>query len=120
MKLDDFLRLRPRLTQADLVVALLPAFGACFVAWLAVERLRVPFDKFGVAPGGPLAWLFLAPWLLLGWPVVVATAWAVWRGDAGNRRSLQRVAYGGSAAIVVACLALWYAPIVEAVAKALS
>lgn len=119
MDLEDYLRLRPRLTQADLVVALVPAFGAWFIAWLAVDRLELQYRGLGITPHGPLAWLILAPWLLLAWPIVVAMAWAVWRGDAGNRKRLHGVAYGGSAVILVACVALWLFPILDAVVKPL-
>jgi hypothetical protein len=119
MDFDDYLRLRPRLTQADLVVALVPAFGVLAIAWLAVAKLDVQYRTLGVTPEGPLAWVILAPWLLFAWPVVVAMAWAVWRGDARNRKRLQGVAFGGSAVILVACVALWVKPILEAVVKAL-
>jgi hypothetical protein len=43
----------------------------------------------------------------------------VWRGDAGNRKRLHGVASGGSGVIVVACVALWLFPILDAVVKPL-
>jgi hypothetical protein len=119
MGLRDFPNLRPRLTQADLVVALLPAFGAWAIAWLAVDRLGVQYRELGITPDGPLAWLVLAPWLLLAWPLVVVMAWAVWRSDARNRKRLQGVAHGGSAVILAACAAMWLFPILDAVVKPL-
>jgi hypothetical protein len=112
-------RMRPRLTRADLVVAELPAFGTWLGAWLAVQRLAPQYRDLGISPEGLGATLFATPSLLLAWPVAVAIAWALLRRDARHRGKLRNFAYGGSALILVACCALWYAPILTSVAGGL-
>ena len=117
--LADYLRMKPRLTQADLVVAEFPAIATWLGAWLAVERLGVQYRAIGITPEGLGATLFNRPSLLLAWPVAVALAWAVLRGDARHRGKLKTFAYGGSALIFAACCVLWYAPLVGSTVDAL-
>jgi hypothetical protein len=115
----DYLQMKPRLTQADLLVAEFPAIGAWLGAWLAADRIGVEYRAIGITPEGLGATLFNSPSLLLAWPVAVAVAWAVLRGDARHRGKLNAFAYGGSALILAACCVLWYAPLVGSAVDAL-
>jgi hypothetical protein len=115
----DYLQMKPRLTEADLAVAEFPAIGAWLGAWLAAERIGVQYRAIGITPEGLGATLFTTPALLLAWPVAVALAWAVLRGDARHRGKLKAFAYGGSALVLGGCCALWYAPLVGSAVDAL-
>jgi hypothetical protein len=118
----DFLeamRLRPRLTQADLLVAEFPAIGAWLAAWMAAARIGPQYRALGITPDGLGATLFQSPSLLLAWPIAVGIAWLVLRGDARNRGKLKAFAYGGSVLLFAACCALWYAPLVGSAVDAL-
>ena len=115
----DYLQMKPRLTQADLLVAEFPALGVLLGAWIAAQRIGPQYRALGITPDGLGATLFQNPSLLLAWPVVVAIAWGVLRGDARHRGKLKAFAYGGSAILLGACGVLWYAPLVGSAVDAL-
>jgi hypothetical protein len=115
----DFLQMKPRLTQADLLVTEFPALGTWLGAWLAAERIGTQYRALGITPEGLGATLFQAPSLLLAWPVAVAIAWGLLRGDARHRGKLKAFAYGGSAILLAGCCLLWYAPLVGSAVDAL-
>ena len=115
----DYLQMKPRMTQLDLVVAEIPAVGVWLATGFAVGRLGPRYAEHGVVPDGVGAILFSAPWLLLAWPVAVALVWATWRHDARHRPRFKAFAYGASATLFGACLVLLYSPIFK-LAKALS
>ena len=110
--------LRAGLTGHDLFTASVPALLAWGVPWLAVGLLGGSLSDSGVAPGGLSGLLFSAPWLLVAWPVTVAVAWSIWKGDAGNRRKLQVLAYGGSTILFGWCLSALYSPLFKLAAAA--
>ena len=109
--LADYLQMKARLTQADLVVAEVPAVGVWLATWFAVAKLEPAYREHGVIPDGFGAILFPAPWVLLAWPVVVAVVWAAMRHDAKHRQRFRKFAYGASAALFAVCLVVLYAPI---------
>jgi hypothetical protein len=117
--LADYLQMRPRLTQLDLVVAEIPAIGVCLATWFAVGRLGPQYAQVGVVPDGVGGMLFAAPWALFAWPVAVGLVWATWRHDARHRQRFRTFAYGASATLFGTCLALLYSPIFK-LGKALS
>jgi hypothetical protein len=117
--LADYLQMKPRLTQVDLVVAEIPAVGVWMATSFTVAQLGPQYAQHGIVPDGVGAILFSAPWVLLAWPVAVALVWAAWRHDARHRQRFKAFAYVASTTIFGACLAELYAPIFK-LGKALS